>query len=170
MPVLTSEQGLRSVMIRSLHRWWIDKAAGDLPDRADFDPADFKRLFPNLFIADVEPQPFRIRYRLMGTRAIEATGMDLTGRYLDELLLPADLGEPWMDHYRRGFETRSAVLGNCEAPTTSGGRFTYEFGLFPVRKGGTEVAQFLAVEDYFDLTSTLTEMVEWRDAGALKRA
>ncbi len=152
-------------MVRSVHRWWLAKSAGDIPDRADLDPADLKRLLPNLFIADVEHAPFRIRYRLMGTRAIEATGMDLTGRYLDELM-PADIEEPWMDHYRRACETRRPMLGAAEVPTTSGSRFTYEFGLFPLRKGGTAVEQFLAIEDYFDLTATLLELVEWRARGA----
>jgi hypothetical protein len=28
------------------------------------------------------------------------------------------------------------VMGAIEAPATSGGRFTYEFCLFPLRKGG----------------------------------
>jgi hypothetical protein len=160
VPAFATEKELRSVMVRSIHRWWLDKSAGDIPDRAAFDPADFKRLLPNLFIADVEPHPFRIRYRLMGTRAVEATGMDLTGRYLDEL---AGYEEPWLDHYRRAFQTRRPVIGWCEAPTTGGGRFTYEFGLFPLRKGGTEVTQVLALEDYFDLTSRLVELVEWHD-------
>ena len=148
-------------MVRSLHRWWLDKGAGDVPDRADLDPADCKHLLPNLFIADVEPAPFRIRYRLVGTRAVEATGMDITGRYLDELM-PADIEEPWMAHYQRAYRTRRPVLGTCQVPTTSGSRFTYEFGLFPLRRGGTAVEQFVALEDYFDLSATLLELVEWR--------
>ena len=151
-------------MVRSVHRWWLDKSAGDMPDRAELDPADFKRLLPNLFLADVEHTPFRIRYRLMGTRAVEATRMDLTGRYLDELM-SADFGEPWMDNYHRAYVTRRPVFGACEARTTSGSRFTYEFGLFPLRKGGTTVEQFVALEDYFDLTSTPLELVEWRPRG-----
>ena len=148
-------------MVRSLHRWWLDKSADDVPDRADLDPAHCKSLLPNLFIADVEHAPFRIRYRLVGTRAVEATGMDLTGRYLDELM-PADIEEPWMEHYHRAYQTRRPVFGVCQAPTTSGSRFTYEFGLFPLRRGGTAIEQFVAVEDYFDLTATLVELVEWR--------
>ena len=165
MPIFANDEELRSGMVRSVHRWWLEKSAGDIPDRADLDPADLKRLLPNLFIVDVEHAPFRIRYRLMGTRAIEATGMDLTGRYLDELVLPTDLGEPWMEHYHRAYQTRRPVLGASEAPTTSGGRFTYAFGIFPLRKGGTTVEQFLAIEDYFDLTATLLELVEWRPGG-----
>jgi hypothetical protein len=88
--------------------------------------------------------------------------MDITGCYLDELL-PADGTEPWMEYYQQAYRTRSPVFGASDAPTTSGGRFTYEFGLFPLRKGGLAVAQFVAIEDYFDLTSTLFELVEWRE-------
>ncbi len=148
-------------MVRSLHRWWLDKSAGDIPDRADLDPADWRRLLPCLFIADVEREPFRIRYRLMGTRAAEATGLDITGRYLDELM-PAGIEEPWQEHYRHSYLTRRPVLGVCHAPIVGGSHFSYEFGLFPLRKGGAAVEQFVAVEDYFDLTSTLLELVEWR--------
>ena len=167
MPAFRIEDELRSDMVRSVHRWWLGKSAGDVPDRAAFDPVEFKDLLPNLFLADLEPEPFRVRYRLMGTRAVEATGMDVTGRYLDELM-PSDIEEPWMDHYRRVFATRRPMLGWTEVPTTSGSRFTYEFGLFPLRNGGTGITQVLAIEDYFDLTSTLLELVEWRDACALR--
>ncbi|MGF1594831.1 MAG: PAS domain-containing protein [Kiloniellaceae bacterium] len=162
MGLYADDSELESEMIRTLLRWWRAKCAGDIPDRADFDPADLKRLLPNIFMADVEQDPFRIRYRLVGTRATEATGMNITGRYLDELM-PANPHEPWMVYYRRAWEQRVPVFGCSEAPTISGGRFTYEFGLFPLRRGGREVAQFVAIEDYFDLTSTLTELKEWRD-------
>lgn len=40
--------------------------------------------------------------------------------------------------------------------------FTYEYGLFPLRKGGAAIEQFVAVEDYGDLTSTPLDLVEWR--------
>jgi hypothetical protein len=155
-------------MIRSLYRWWQGRRAGDIPDRADLDPADLKRLLPNIFIVDVEHDPFRIRYRLVGTRAIEVTGFDITGHYLDELL-PADVGEPWMQHYHTAYRTRAPVFGAVDAPTRSGGMFVYEFGMFPLRKGGAAVDQFVSIEDYFDLTSTLTQLVEWRERDARRR-
>src|SRR5918999_4371120 len=165
MGLHAGEKDVRSELVRSLHRWWLSKSAGDIPDRADLDPSDMKRLLPNPFIADVEHDPFRIRYRLVGTKAIQATGFDITGRYLDDLL-PADGSEPWMEYYHQAYRTRSPVFGSSRAPTTSGGHFVYEFGLFPLRKGGSSVAQFVALEDYFDLTSTLLELVEWRERRA----
>jgi hypothetical protein len=155
-------------MVRSLHRWWLGRSGQDIPDRADLDPADLKRLLPNLFMVDVEHDPFRIRYRLVGTRAIEVTGYDITGHYLDDLL-PADASEPWVQHYYNAYRTRSPVFGAVDAPTRGGGRFTYEFGLFPLRKGGAAVDQFVSIEDYFDLTSTLVQLVEWREADARQR-
>jgi hypothetical protein len=120
-------------MIRTLHRWWLERCSGDIPDRADLDPADLKPLLPNLFIVDVEHDPFRIRYRLVGTRAREATGFNIVGRYLDELL-PTDPDEPWMDDYRLAYRMRRPVLGVSSVPTASGEIFTYEYGLFRCAK------------------------------------
>ncbi len=167
MGLYADDRAVKSAMIRFLHGWWLSKCAGDIPDRADFDPADFKPLLPYLFIADVEREPFRIRYRLVGTKVVDATGMNITGLYLDELL-PPNPEEPWLEYYRRAYEERAPVFGCSEAPTLSGGRFTYEFGLFPLRRGGREVEQFVAIEDYFGLISTLTELQEWQDSRAVK--
>jgi len=61
------------------------------------------------------------------------------------------------------------VIAAVAPPTRGGGRFTYEFGLFPLRKGGTAVDQFVSIEDYFDLTTGLTQLVEWREADARHR-
>jgi hypothetical protein len=43
------------------------------PIASIFDLADGKPLPPSLFITEAEHDPFRIRYRLVGTRAVEAT-------------------------------------------------------------------------------------------------
>ena len=162
------DSDVRSTMVRTLLRWWLERCAGDIPDRADLDPADLKPLLPNLFVVDVEHEPFRIRYRLVGTRAIEVTGYDITGHYLDDLLA-GDASEPWIEHYHTAYRTRRPVFGAVDALTRSGGRFVYEFGLFPLRKGGTAVDQFVAIEDYFDLATSLTQLVEWREADARQR-
>src|ERR1051325_10468197 len=71
----------RSHMIPALHSWWLDHARNDIPDRSQLHPGDVKPLLPYLLISDVEHNPFRIRYRLVGTRVVEATGIDFTGRY-----------------------------------------------------------------------------------------
>jgi hypothetical protein len=135
----------------------------DVPDRSALHPEDLKPLLPCLFIADAEHEPFRVRYRLVGTRAAEVTGMDITGRYLDELL-SSEPDQPWMEHYRTVYVSRRPLLGSTTVPTTTGEQFAYEFGIFPLRQGGQRVEQFIAIEDYFGLVAKIVQIEPWRDA------
>lgn len=158
MPVWTAIEHNQSRMVRAMHAWWLgQRGPSGIPDRRDLDPAALKHLLPNLFIAEVEPSPFRIRYRLVGTKAVQVIGFDITGRYLDELLVEPAI--PWMDYYRIAFESRAPLLGSVAAPARFGGIFTYEFGLFPLTQGGAGVAQMAAIEDYFDFDLTSAQLV-----------
>src|SRR4030095_6696404 len=163
MPIWLDPNDGRSELVRLLHAWWVAaRGNADSPDRCDLRPEEMKRLLPFMFIADAEHDPFRVRYRLVGTRAVEVTGFDITGRYLDELL-SAEPDQPWMDHYRQAFVTRRPLLGATTVPTTAGGVLMYEFGIFPIRKGGTTIDQFVAIEDYFGLQTQIVQVEPWRD-------
>jgi hypothetical protein len=145
-------------MVHQLNDWWIaNQAAGGLPDRSAFDPAAFKALMPHLVVVEIEPDPFRVRYRLVGTRVAQFTGFDFTGRYLDELIALGSTNE-WQNQYQAACANRRPVFGSITEPTTSGGVFTFEFGLFPITAGGSEVRQFIGVEDYFG-TSIISAQV-----------
>ena len=147
----TNATQARSPLVRSMSDWWNAHRGEDVPDRSTLDPFALKATLPYLLISDVEPTPFRIRYRLVGTKVVEATGLDFTGRYLDELV-PGDPDEPWMSDYRRSFDTRMPVIGRSTVQMTSGASYHYEFGIFPVRNGGPHIVQFVGVEDYFDFS------------------
>jgi hypothetical protein len=125
------------------------RGGADIPDRSALQPGDIIKLLPFIFIAELEPDPFRIRYRLVGTKAAAVTGFDFTGRYLDEFQR-AGAEVPWEDYYRAAVLSRRPVLGEATVPVQTGGSFRYEFGIFPLTLGGTEVRQFVALEDYFD--------------------
>jgi hypothetical protein len=120
-----------------------------VPDRGALWPGDILKLLPFVFIAEVQPEPFRIRYRLVGTKAVANTGFDFTGRYLDEFQRPG-APVPWEDYYRTAMATRQPLLGDATVPAQAGGTFRYEFGIFPLTLGGTEIRQFVAIEDYFN--------------------
>jgi len=76
---------ISSDMIQQFHRHWLQICGnGRLPKRADIDPVNFKRILPNVILTDLERDPFRVRYRLCGTRVADFCG-NLTGRYLDEV-------------------------------------------------------------------------------------
>lgn len=162
MPVWTAIEQSRSPLVRTLYAWWqAHPGPTGIPDRSDLDPVALKALLPNLFIAEVEHAPFRIRYRLVGTKAVQITGFDITGRYLDELL-SGQPDVPWIEYYRRVCESRAPLLGSVVVPAASGGTFAYEFGLFPLTQGGDRVEQVVAVEDYFDFHLTSAQLVSWR--------
>lgn len=142
---------LRSALVRSFHDWWTDHCGDDIPDRSALDPFALKGFLPYLLISDIESEPFRIRFRLVGTKVVEAAGLDFTGRYLDELV-SCDSDEPWMEDYRQSFDSRLPVLGASAIPIKFGPSHFYEFGIFPLRNGGSEVTQFVGLEDYFDFS------------------
>src|SRR3546814_945976 len=86
---ITRSDQIESARIRELFAYWQDKRRGDLlPRRADIDPVEIPRLMPYVLIADIEHAPFRVRFRLVGTKVVEATGFEFTGKYLDEITLP----------------------------------------------------------------------------------
>lgn len=88
--------------------------------------------------------------------------MDITGRYLDEHLSP-EPDQPWLEHYRTPYVTRRPLLGCTTVPTTAVEHFTYEFRIFPLRKGGQRIEQFVAIEDYFGLVAKIVQIEPWRD-------
>jgi hypothetical protein len=147
----TDPERTKSKLVRRLYEWWSgSRGPAGIPDRSTFDLIEHRLLMPNVMIADVETEPFRIRYRLVGTKVVANLGLDFTGRYLDELVAPS-YSVPWMEYYRTAYAERRPRMGSVTEPTASGGTFVYEFGLFPISKGGGDaIRQFIAIEDYFD--------------------
>jgi hypothetical protein len=164
LPIWESISQSASTKVRDLHDWWIaNRGACGIPDRSAFDPVCFPRLLPNMLVSELEPSPFRIRYRLTGTKVDDVLNLHLTGRYLDEVADEAS-GTPWMDYYASAYASRAPVLGGVTEATTSGGTFTFEFGIFPVTVGGgTSIGQFLCIEDYFDFRLTSAELIPWSE-------
>lgn len=104
---------LTSDKVEQFHRYWRGKCAvGSLPSRAAIDPVEIPRLLPYLVIAEIEPEPMRIRYRLVGTRVAESNGSDFTNRYLDECNFAV---EPLLiGCYRRLIATSAPVFAYYE--------------------------------------------------------
>ena len=74
-----------SELLLGLFDYWDKKRAGRrMPARGDIDPVDIPTIMPSLIICEVEPEPLRFRYRLVGTRLTELVHRDVTGRYIDE--------------------------------------------------------------------------------------
>jgi hypothetical protein len=151
--------------IEALHRYWNSRAGGSAPQRDDIDPADIKPLLPFLYIARYERDPFRVRYILTGTEADRWNGFNLTGRYIDEFLVPDIHGANriLLDAYTKAFDTAAPVFATYTWPTRAGYTLEVRFGLFPLRVG-ERIEQCLAIEDYSGFTSTMAaESVPFED-------
>jgi hypothetical protein len=59
-----------------------------MPPRAAIDPLDFRYILGYVTLVEVEPAPRRYRFRLDGSILAMLSGMDYTGKYLDELGMP----------------------------------------------------------------------------------
>src|SRR3546814_5143009 len=110
---------------------------------------------PNILIADIEQAPFRVRYRLVGTKVVEATGFEFTGKYLDEITLPDDEG-PFLESYRLASESKSAVLARIQwrlDPDTIG---EYDACFLPLSDDGEVVDKVLCIECYDNVEREFT--------------
>lgn len=79
---------LHDPRLQRLHAYWRERCGHlPFPRKGDFDPVDFSYVLGYVTLVDVEQEPRRYRFRLDGSILVELSGMDYTGRYLDELLM-----------------------------------------------------------------------------------
>lgn len=116
-PVPRPERMIDVDRLRDLFLYWQGKLAGRrMPARRDIDPTEIPQLLPHVMLVDVVDGGRRIRFRLAGTAIRDITGLELTGRYLDEIIYPG----PYADylhglnreaiHTHRPNFTRTAIL------------------------------------------------------------
>lgn len=138
-----------SARIRAFDVLWRAKAGQRLcPSRAEIDPGEIKDLLPYLILADIEYAPFRVRYRLCGTR-ISTSDDELTGRYLDEI---ASLDQPTRDFIQAQYQEacRDArptfSRGQLYMPRSKFHRYM-EAGVWPLSSDGKTIDKCAAIED-----------------------
>lgn len=66
---------------------------GGLPGRQHLDPVRIPSVLANIWLVDVQREPMRFRFRLVGTRVVEFLGRDPTGRWIDDVY-PSFTGTP----------------------------------------------------------------------------
>jgi hypothetical protein len=71
--------------IAAIHAYWssIRPPGARMPGRQHFDPAALPRLLPMIRLYDVFRDPWRFRYRLMGSELVRILGRDPTGQWFD---------------------------------------------------------------------------------------
>ncbi len=110
-----------STRARRMHRYWLDKKGERaMPARSDIEPGEIKDLLPHVILSRLEYEPFRVLYKLIGTRAAENAGMDYSGHYLDELDFVSEYGTDWPAVYRAIAADKAPIYGLCQIRFTDG--------------------------------------------------
>jgi hypothetical protein len=149
--MLVSEVTSRRIL--ELDAYWQSKRRGDaLPARSDILPDEIRHLLPNLIIADIEPEPFRVRYRLSGTM-IATYDEELAGKYLDELdnTSPEEIAA-FYAFYRLVLAERRPLFCRSVVPSRqTGHELLQEGGLWPLSTDGVTIDKCVALQDFISL-------------------
>jgi len=81
---------IRSPYLRLLFDYWEKLRRGRAaPDASDVDALDIPvTALPFVILVDLERDPVRARYRLVGTHSSTVAGWDYTGKYVHEIEMP----------------------------------------------------------------------------------
>lgn len=92
--------------LADLLRYWRDKRGERLlPAHGDIDPIELKAHLGLLYFVDVEREPRRYRFRMIGTAIVATLGRDMSGRYFediypDDILADTVEGFDWIVEHR----------------------------------------------------------------------
>lgn len=90
-PVRFSPDSIQSPQLRQIYEYWLGRAGSDTPPaRGDVDPLDLPRLLPQVFLVEVGKDG-RFRYKVVGTRIVEWSSGDATGKYLEDVEILYDI-------------------------------------------------------------------------------
>ena len=151
MPITDSVDDISSQKVRALDAYWRARLdSGVAPLRGTFEPYDLRRLLPNILIVDITAAPFSVRYRLIGTKVVDVSRVDFTGKRLDECDFQAEDSLIWHQSYQRVLESGAPVFGHVRIPMNedSNRGLIDEFGIFPLSHDGKNIHQCIAIEDF----------------------
>ena len=147
MREVASVEELSSSIGTELYAYWERKrGTRRMPSRADIDPADLKRILPNIILARIDHDG-RVRFTLVGTRCVAHAGMDYTNHYLDELDFSCDFDTDWHEIYRVAQRERRPVLGIVKSFLKDNRVCELAEVLLPLSDDGETVTHCIAIED-----------------------
>jgi hypothetical protein len=136
------------VVERVLAYWDSLRAGRQLPPRCDVDPIQLKLQLPHIMLVELTREPFRARYRLVGTEVVRFAHFDFTNRYADDLDFKDDDGTDWHECYRLVSEARAPGFGVAYWRVAGDAWRWIEFIICPLSNDGVTVNQCLSAEDY----------------------
>lgn len=154
MAFLPDPATVTSQRIAAMTDYW-HRLKGDrcLPLRSDLNPAEIKPLLPSIMLVDLESEPFRVRYRLVGTEVVTWSKVDFTGRYLDELdFKDLEKDNVFTDGYRAVRASGLPHYARIRTFQLGEQVLYYECAIYPLTSDGATIDQAVAIEDYANLS------------------
>ena len=153
----------RNPILRRAYEYWLERAAGRrVPDRRDLDPADIRDILPHISIVEIGREKGHVfhRYRLVGTRVVDALGYDPTNRMVEEFV---ENGH--MDFIRRLLadvaRTGQPVYAASAFRSSTTGLAT-ERVLLPLTRGSATIRQIMIAQtfDWSPRKGTIHELTQ----------
>src|SRR4051812_19072303 len=139
----------RSAKIRELFAYWQQLHRDGRPGpRTGFDPTEVPKLLSSLLLGDIETDPFRVFFRLVGTRIADFSRLDFSGYYLDTLDYKGRDSIEWLHCYQRVHTTGVGLVGFNRVTWEDDQAMEYEFAVLPLARDGDPYGSFVAIEDY----------------------
>jgi len=137
-----------SRLIAELEGYW-ETLRGDrpMPRRDEVDPVDLARWLPYISIMELHYEPFRVRYRVVGTEVARINGEDFSNRWLEETGWPPSAIELNRLLYVKVAESGQPLYGL--STISFGGRedCVFEWVLLPLSNDGRTVTHCLSLDD-----------------------
>lgn len=144
----------RSEKARALFGYWQRLQAAGKPTRGSLDPLEMKPYLANLLTGNVETEPFRVLYKLVGTTVAEYSQCDFSNSYLDKMDYSGRDDVDWEACYRMLHATRRPVFGDCSLLGAAGRVIaSYEYAILPLWRDDDPAGSFVAIEVYDGIDS-----------------
>ena len=139
---------ITSRLIPGIEAHW-DRLRGDrpMPRRDEIDPVDLVPWLPYLSIVELHYDPFRVRYRLVGTEVARIIGEDFSNRWLEDTgWTPKSIALNRM-LYERVVERRAPLYGLSTVDFDNRDDLVFEWVLLPLSNDGVRVSHCVSLDD-----------------------
>nr|WP_298683824.1 PAS domain-containing protein [uncultured Dongia sp.] len=134
---------------RELLDYWLGKrGARRMPSRSDIDPTEIPDLLPHIMMTELTYEPFRARYRLVGTEIVTFAQFDFTNQYADALQFQDEDTFDYAGCYRQVADAGGPGIGLSHWRVKGNATRWIEFMICPLSQDDRVVTQCIATEDY----------------------
>ncbi|SRR5579875_472365 len=135
---------LESPLLQRFYADWDSRRRGrEFPARRDFDPCDLKYALGDISLLDVLTDPLRFRFRVHGTSIAERIGVELTGKFVDQM---PDRRQSAMAlaHFTEVVDRRAPVAKIRHAYTTDRQVWNCEVVVLPLSSNGIDIDMLIS--------------------------